>query len=315
MHLLVPFAAPPPEDDRKGSGSWPLPRLPQLRALLAGLTEVERDHGDEWSYSPPHERALARALGWQVDAASDGRQPWAARAAQADGLATGSRAWGLVTPAHWHLGTDQVGMLDPLVLGLDESASREVFDAVQPLFGGAGFELHYVAPLRWYMVHESLAALRCASLDRVVGRNVDAWLGSDAAAARVRRLQSEVQMHLYTHALTAQREALGQLPVNSFWLSGCGVAQVAQECDVRVDERLRAPALAQDAAGWHQAWRELDAGPLAELRAAAQRGEAVQLTLCGERASARFASARRGVLQRLRSLWAADAVPSVLGSL
>ena len=306
MHLLIPFAAPLSDAGRQALASLSLPRL---QALLARLAEAERDEGDEWCLSPPHERALARALGLQGGA---GLLPWAARQALADGVDVGELAWGLLTPVHWHLGTDQVSLLDPAQLMLDEPTSRALFEAVQPLFIGDGFLLRWGTPQRWYAAHESLAALPTASLDRVIGRNVDAWLGSDPAARRMRRLQSEVQMVLHTHPLNAEREARGLLPVNSFWLSGCGVMQRSDAEPPQVDDRLRGPALGDDWAAWVKAWQTLDEGPLAEWLERAQQGQPVRLTLCGERSVVAFETAPRGWTRRLRSLWSAPRVQDIL---
>jgi hypothetical protein len=294
MHLLIPFAAP-----LSGAGRQTLStlELPGLQRLLARLAPGQRDAGDAWTLSPPHERALGRALGWQ---GADGRLPWAARAAAADGIATGSQAWGLLSPAHWHVGTDQVSLIDPAGLMLDDSTSRALFDAVCELFTSRGFTMLWGSALRWYLAHDSLALLACASLDRVVGRNVDRWLGQDAAVRPLRLLQSEVQMLLYGHPLNEAREAQGLLPVNSFWLSGCGPAQAVTRAEPAVDLRLRAPALANDWAGWALAWETLDQGPIADLAAAAERDPtaALQLTLCGERVAATYGPSRVGTAAR-----------------
>ena len=309
MHLLIPFAAAASEAGRSAGARLVLPRL---QALLRRLALVWRDEGDELSLSPPHERALAHALGWQ---AADGCLPWAARHAHADGIAIGTQAWGLLTPAHWHLGTEQVSLADPDRLALDEAGSRELFEAVRGLFTSEGFAMHYGAPLRWYLAHESLAALPCASLDRVIGRNVDRWLGDDPAMRRLRRLQSEIQMLLYTHPAHDRRLELGLPPVNSFWLSGCGVAQSELAPAPRVDARLRGPALAEDWAAWAKAWETLDSGPLAEMLAAARSGLKVRLTLCGERSAASFHHAPRGLVQRLRAIWSLPRPAQLLESL
>jgi hypothetical protein len=307
MHLMIPFAAPLSEAGRQARGSL---SLPQLRRLLSLLDPVAQAAGDEWTFTPPHEAALARELGWQ---GADGQLPWAARTAAADGLDVSGRAWGLVTPAHWHVGTDQVSLLDPKGLALDEAASRACFDAVRDLFTGDGYTLHWATPLRWYATHDSLAGLRTASLDRVVGRNVDAWLGTDPAARRLRRLQSEVQMVLYTHPLNDERIARGLLPVNSFWLSGCGVPQAATAPEPTVDLRLRSPALNEDWAAWVKAWDTLDDGPIADAATRAEQGQPVRLTLCGERGSVTWQSAPRGFWRGLRTrLSALPAVQTVL---
>ena len=315
MALLIPFAAPLQAAARGPSGEGPpsaisdsdrVPPLPNLAALVAHLVEIGRDDGDEWSLTPPHERALARAFGWS---GGDGQLPFAAYAARADGIDTGDVAVGLATPSHWHLGTDQVSLVDPAQLMLAEDESRALLDAVGELFTSEGFGVAFGAAARWYLLHESLAELATASLDRVIGRNVDRWLGSDPAARRVRRLQSEVQMLLYGHPVNAAREARGLLPVNSFWLSGCGMAQPERASAPQIDARLRAPALAGDAAGWARAWQTLDAGPIAALRAAAQHGEPVELVLCGERSGVVLASRPRRWWQRIAGRWAASPSP------
>jgi len=309
MHLMIPFAAPLSEAGREAAKTL---SLPKLQALLARLTEVERDTGDEWSLSPPHERARAKALGLQ---GGSGQLPWAAHQAAADGVAVGDLAWGLLTPAHWHLGTDQVSLIAPEALSLDETASRKFYDAVRELFTSDGYAMHYGAPLRWYIAHESLAALATASIDRVVGRNVDAWLGTAPALQRIRRLQSELQMVMYTHPLNDQREAQGLLPLNSFWLSGCGVAQAAAGVEPVVDSRLRSAALGEDWAAWVKAWETLDEGPVAEALKRVEAGESLRLTLCGERSWAAFEAVPRGLLQRVRSLFATTFPQTVLETL
>jgi hypothetical protein len=297
MHLLIPFAAPVSEAGRQVLASLALPGLQALLARLAPSRPEDRDEGDVWSLSPPHERALGRALGWHGD---DGCLPWAARAAAADGIELNGRAWGLLSPTHWHLGTDQVSLIDPASLLLDDETSRALFDAVQDLFTSRGFTVVWGSASRWYVAHESLAALPCASLDRVVGRNVDRWMGAGAALRPLRLLQSEVQMVLHAHPLNNEREARGLLPVNSVWLSGCGPAQAVTGSEPRVDDRLRAPALADDWPGWARAWQTLDDGPLAQAAAAAIGSSAslTRLTLCGERSAQSFGPATAGGVAR-----------------
>jgi hypothetical protein len=309
MHLLIPFAAPLSEAGRQAGAQL---LLPNLRQLLGRFTEVQRDVADEWRLSPPHERALAAALGWRGD---DGMLPWAARAAQADGMHVGSHAWGLLTPTHWHVGTDQVSLADPTQLQLDANTARAFFDVVCGQFTSLGYAAHYAAPTRWYLSHGSLQNLPTASLDRVIGRNVDAWLGHTPALQAIRRVQSEVQMLLYTHPLNDQRIVRGLLPVNSFWLSGCGVLQHVSGALPQVDDRLRAGALTNDWAAWAKAWQSLDEGPLAQLLAVAGRGQPVRLTLCGERGWAAFEDAPRGLMQRAKALFSAAPVHALMEAL
>ena len=286
MHLLISHASALSEACSGALRDLP---LPNLGALLARLSPTERDEGDEAALLVPHERALARAWGWPSDADT---LPLAALAAAGDGIDTGERAWGLLTPAHWLLGRDHVALADPQTLGLDEAESRALFDTVRDLFASEGFELVWGAPMRWYAAHESLASFPTASLDRAIGRSVEPWLQLDVArhpqARLLRRLQSEVQMTLYQHPVNEAREARGALPVNSFWLSGCGRFRPADTSTLQLESGLRAAWLAHDWAAWAGAFRVLDGGPLADLLARAVRGEPVRLTLCGERSAQTF---------------------------
>ncbi len=316
MHCIVPFAAPGSDAGRAALATMQWPRL---GALLPRLALVDRDEGEPISFSPPHERVLARVFGWTAD---DGRLPFAARGARADSIDPGSEAWGLVTPVHWHVGTDQVSLADPETLLLDEAGSRAFFEAVRPLFDEDGLRLVFGHPTRWYVAHESLHGLRTASLDRVVGRNVDPWLddGSGGGAAsplrRWRRLQAEVQMLLHSHPLNEVRQARGLLPVNSFWLSGCGRAQPeSDKVTVQIDTTLRAAALAEDWPAWTAAWRRLEEGTLLGFDIAMRRGGEVWLTLAGEHAAATYAPMRGGIGARLKSVLARPSVSSLLGSL
>lgn len=286
MHLVVPFAAP-----LSDAGLEALARLrtPVLDTLLARWPTVQRDDADEAALATPHERVLARALGWRV--ADGAALPWAARSARADGIEVADQAWGLLTPVHWRVGTDAIHLADPGTLALDEAASRALLEAVRPLFEDEGFSLHWGAPLRWYVAHPSLAGLATASLARVIGRNVDRWLPAQREARLLRRLQNEVQMLLYTHPLNAEREAAGLLPVNSFWLSGCGVAQAEAAHDMQLDERLTGPALAADWPAWSEAWSALDASLAAPA--------ITRLSLCGERSALSIEPGERTLLERL----------------
>jgi hypothetical protein len=312
MHLLVPFASDTSEACRHVLRDL---LLPNLARLLPRLAATGRDEGPPTSFSPPHERALAACWGWQ---GSDGCLPFAAPAAAADGVAVGERPWGLVTPAHWQLGRDHVVLTDPVHLALGDAESRELFAAVRGLFESEGFAIAFGDASRWYIAHAQLAGFATASLDRVIGRSVDRWLGSDPAAIGrlLRRLQSEVQLVFHEHPVNEAREQRGELAVNSFWLSGCGGLQTTAAASTpEIDRSLRPSLLAGDWAAWADAWRALDQGAIAALRAQAEAGGEVVLTLCGERCAARFAVQPRSLWQGLRARWSTIEAHAILEAL
>ena len=301
-HLLIAHAS---AASAAGLAALKALRLPNLDALLGRLAPQggtpARPDDDEYTLSAPHERVLAEAHGWS---GADGRWPWAAASAADDGLRadddTSGAPWGLLTPVHWHVGSDQIALVDPAALALTEAESRTLFDLLQPSFDAEGWSLQWGAPLRWYVRHAALADLPSASLDRAIGRNLDLWLSDAPQTRKLRRLQVEAQMLWHEHDVNESREAARLLTVNSFWLSGCGTAQPRRSLgDLDVELRLRAPLLANEWADWVAAWHALDAGPIAALLQRAEAGEPVTLTLCGERLAQTWTPRPQGWWSRL----------------
>lgn len=296
MHLLIPFAYCPADGCRDALRTL---QLPQLQKLLARLQAQPPDSADALSLSPPHERAVARALGLPV---ADGLIPWAALEARQT-LGSGG-AWGWVTPCHWRIGTQQVAMDSAALPDFSADESHALLAAMQPYFAEDGIALHYQQPTRWLAHSDLFDALATASLDRVAGRDIGQWLPSDRRAAKLRRLQSEMQMLLYQHPVNEARSARGLPVVNAFWLSGTGalapaegVLTVAAPHSI---SSLRGAALANDWSAWAQAWQAIDANECAKLLQTLDQGTAVQLTLCGERSAQTFASGPQGIWERLK---------------
>jgi hypothetical protein len=313
MHLVVPYAAGLCE---AGAHALHILRLPHLERLLARMQPAASTATDEHSLNLPHEHVLAASRGWPL---IDGCLPLAAWGAFGDGLplADADLAWGLLTPSFWEVGREQIVLRDPAELNLDAAESQALLQAVRALFETLGWTLHWAAPLRWYATHASLASLATATLDRVVGRAIDPWLPQRLAGRQVRSLQSEVQMLLHSHPINDAREARGALPVNSFWLSGTGVTPRAHDsaAEPTVDASLRTPLLHEDWALWVDTWHALDATVLRELEACARNGDAVSLTLCGERRAQRFERQPRSAWHRLTQAWRRVAAAPLLATL
>ena len=314
-HLLVSFAALPTPGGQQALASL---QLPHLERLLTRLSLQTRDSGDEDAPDLPHERALARAVG--LPATDSGALPWAAWHVLQSGFAGGhgasngsasttpaSAAWAFFTPCHWQIRTDHVTLDDPAALQLDEAASRELLAVMAPWFVEDGITLHYDQPTRWLAQGAPLADLATASLERVLHRDLRMWLPDPQRAAQLHRLQSEMQMLLYTHPLNDAREARGLPTVNAFWLHGAGrlpaAAQPVPGAAPTVHGELRTPALQEDWPAWAQAWQALDAGPIAALAEKAARGDAVQLTLSGERSALTWHSAPRSLRQKISGVF------------
>ena len=302
-HLLIPYAASAAEGCQQALQGLALPHLERLLVKLSPHPTAS-DADEETSFSPPHERALARALGLPVQ---DGRIPWAAWHRLSQGQPPGDAAWAFVTPCQWQVTTDHITLHDPDALALDEAASRALLSIVAPWFAEDGITLHYDQPTRWLASGAPLATLAAASLDRVLLRDVRPWMPDAREARTLHRLHSEMQMLLYTHAFNDERAARGLPVVNSFWVHGAGVlessAPPATSAAPTMPTPLRDAALREDWRAWRQAWTALDAGPVAALLRQAEAGASVQLTLCGERGAMAFHSAPRTLTQRVQGFF------------
>ncbi len=311
MHLLIPFAA----SRSPGSLSFlPGLQLPHLEKLLARLRAQPLDAGEAQSLSPPHERALAQALGLPH---ADGLIGWAARRYLQSRAAQPRQACAFITLCHWHMTQQQV-LMSPLPLAdLTPAESDTLLAAMQPYFAEDGITLDSDQCGRFMAQGTLLTDLPTASLDRVVGCDVKYWLPNAGQAGTLLRLQNEMQMLLYTHPLNDARQARGLQPVNSFWLHGTGAAPTCtlNQPQPTVIHSLQHAALAEDWPGWVQAWQQLDATELSALLAAQQRGEPVQLTLCGERNAQSWCSQSRPWWQKISSVINPQRLSSLLEKL
>ena len=315
-HLLIPFAACSAESWLPAMRAMPQGGMKRLSQLLGRVALMHTDSGPAESLSPPHERALGRVLGLASDDTPDGLIPWAASDAARALQAGSGKAWAWITPCHWAMGHLHATLSDPAALALREDESRELLAIMQPYFDTDGITLHYLAPERWLAEGELFRHLPTASLDRVMARNVDAWLPKSRSAAPLTRLQNEMQMLLYTHPFNDLRDAERKMPVNSFWISGTGALPEAasgealtpalsqgEREEVSVPRGLAEAVFKEDWTAYQKAWRALDAGEIAALLARQQAGETVRLTLCGERNALTFETRSATLKTRISRLF------------
>ena len=291
-HWVIPHACSLSAPCQALLQRWPdAPQaLPHLRQLLSRMQLCDTLVTDEYSCSMPHERLLAQQLQWPD---ADGRLPWAQWWAARDGVhLDSSQHWLMLSPCHWRMGREHLTMGNPQDLALDEASAGLIVQALRPLFEDDGWQLIQGSPTRWYAAHAQVDGLVLASLDRVIGRNPDLWLGEDPRARPLRRLQAEIQMLLYGLPLNDQREQAGLLPVNCVWFSGAGpqVDRLQWSPQLQVVGGLRRALLADDMQAWHLAWQAIDRDVLGPLVQALDAGQGLRLSLCGERTACTWQS-------------------------
>jgi hypothetical protein len=267
MHLIVPAGDVQPFE---ANGRVPTPVLDKL---LTHWRESSRLELGEVAWDLPTNLVYAAALGLPAD---EGGTPWAAHET---GTAGAPCAW--IEPCHVRVGISDLVMSPQAALQLGDNESRAFMALMQPYFESDGIALHFHSATRWLATGEVFRGFVSAPLAVVEGRDLDAYSPSadnEDARVKLRKLQNEMQMLLYTHALNDARAERRLPPVNSFWVSGAGVMDqaVAPRQDVKLDDRLLIAVRRGDAMGYAQAWAQIER----EIEAFAAQGD-FMLTLGG----------------------------------
>ncbi|MEP6996407.1 MAG: hypothetical protein ABI900_02100 [Betaproteobacteria bacterium] len=207
----------------------------QLTLVVPGLldfAQAEPARGDAQG------DALARLLATGVPAAAhDGATavacaalgiakqrdwPVAPLLASAANLDPGNAFWLLAEPVMLVVGQQDV-QLAAVVDDLSADEAMELLTTFNAHFAGDGLHFFAATPARWLIAATATQELVTHPADDALGAPIFPFLPGGPDAARWRRWQSEMQMLLFSHPVTAKREHEGRAEVNGVWLSGGGV--------------------------------------------------------------------------------------------
>lgn len=137
--------------------------------------------------------------------------------------------WLCADPVHFQLQRDYFSLSYPVPLALTAMEAQALLEALNRHFLQDG--LHFCSTRsslssntgRWYLRLEEAPVIETSLAMNVVGRDVTTFLPQGEHAAQWHHILNEIQMLLHDHPVNQAREANGELPVNSLWLSGGGV--------------------------------------------------------------------------------------------
>ncbi len=261
------------------------------------------------AHSASHEMAWAQALGWQV---ADGLVPLAADAALSQGLhCPADHGWAFMDAVNWHISQGQVNLTVPKPISPEESDALLL--ALQTFLAQDGIHLHAWRPGRWLAHSPLFKGLPTVSLDRVNGQRIDTWFEHDKIAEQnpvqrqLRRLQNEIQMLFYTHAVNDRRD----IALNSIWFSGTGdlpnKPHTSAKPAVVLNDDLREAWLSQTPDVFMPAFNAV----LRDLIAPALRRQEPVL-LCEPARSVLLHAPASGWLHQLQALWRRPTLSEVL---
>jgi hypothetical protein len=147
--------------------------------------------------------------------------------------------------------------------------------------------------------------MQTSTLDAACGHNIDIWMPTGECSLPWRKLQNEIQMSWFIHAVNAQREDRGERLLNSLWLHS-GSAELATTPKI-VDahqtleqillklkqnetlslnlEALLAPALNNDWPAWLDAIHQMEKEWFAPVLHALEKKKLACLTLVATNAN------------------------------
>lgn len=224
----------------------------------------------------------------------------------------------LLEPAHFHVAKDHIVLVAGAAKDLDLADARQLADSIMPVIEEASLDLTVLEPRLWLLTpRDQPLQLDCASFDAASGRNVEGYLPAGIHARQYRRLLNEIQMTWHEHPVNLRREATGDLPINSIWLSGpvttaalCAWNRAVAEGLFEVDETLLAARLRDDQGAWLDALHALDARMHEWLTAA----NPPAILLCGD-TSARWLQRSAGGKQSAIRLRLGEGVTSIVNRL
>ena len=245
IEILVPFGLPPAELAPDLLRNMTLPAIATLLARSAvsptavgSTTDLPAGVHDDFARALPHEGWLARRFGMQSALQAGGSPPVAAALLRSFGVPTDAGHWFVLQPVHLHIARDHLVLTDPRQLALDESDARTLYKVASQAFDEAGLTLHYGSAEYWFVRADHHRDLQTATPDATCGRNIDIWMPQGDSARAWRKLQNEVQMAWYRHAVNEARESGGAHPVNSLWLWGGAEVPAAESVSTSLPDTL-----------------------------------------------------------------------------
>lgn len=151
--------------------------------------------------------------------------PLAPYAMRGDGGDPGNDCWMHADPVHLKVHRDRLVLADASRLQVKPDEAREFTATLGVHFAAEGFAIAALGPQRWYLRTADEPRISAAPTAEVAGRSIESFLPAGEDGARWRRVINEAQMLLHDHPRNHDREARGELAINSVWLWGAGRAR------------------------------------------------------------------------------------------
>ncbi len=146
------------------------------------------------------------------------RPPNAAQKWEEEGGAALHSYWLYAKPVNVVLSRDSYFLADAELV-LSELESNALIISLNEHFSAVGYTF-YFAYERWFLGTDKDPKIMTKAIDEVINKDVAAYLPQGEGALVWAKLQNEIQMLLFSHAVNEDREQKDLPVVNSIWFYG-----------------------------------------------------------------------------------------------
>lgn len=115
-------------------------------------------------------------------------------------------------------------------LGIGAAESLEFCAELSSLLEPGALNPSNASPLHWRLRMDEAVAIATTPPERILGRTVNSWLPTGAAAKTWHRLMNEMQMQLHQAEVNERRARQGLPSITSVWFWGAGKAPAPTAC-------------------------------------------------------------------------------------
>ncbi len=190
-----------------------LSNLPSQSALAQLLSKGQVRHLES-----PLEALICQQYGLQ----SMPDYPIAAMSAALDGLDVADACWLRADPVHLVLQRDCFSLGESVPLLVDATHAQSMVASFNQHFNQDGLTFLIGHSGAWYLRTEQAPQIKTSLPSVAAGKNIHQFMPQGLDSSKWLAVLNEVQMLLFEHPANEARESVGELAVNSIWLSGGG---------------------------------------------------------------------------------------------
>lgn len=219
-----------------------LSSLPSQSALAQLLSKGQVRHLES-----PLEALICQQYGLQ----SMPDYPIAAMCAALDGLDVAGSYWLRADPVHLVLQRDCFSLDESVPLLVDATHAKSMVASLNQHFNQDGLTFLIGHSGAWYLRTEQAPQIKTSLPSVAAGKNIHQFMPQGLDSSKWLAVLNEVQMLLFEHPANEGRESLGELAVNSIWLSGGGtmpqIPPLQNDIDLMLADSIFYQALAKSA--------------------------------------------------------------------